>query len=47
VGVPERAGVALVEVSVEVSASVSFEIVEGVSEMGGVIDAVIDVDSWL
>jgi hypothetical protein len=33
------------EVSVEVSASISFKIVEGVSEMGGVIDTVIDIDS--
>ena len=44
-GVPERMGVALVEV--EVSASVSFEIVKGVSEMGGMIDTVIDGDSWI
>ena len=33
-------GSGVVEVSVEASASVSFEIVEGVSEMGGVIEAV-------
>jgi hypothetical protein len=40
-----RMGVASVEV--EVSASVSFEIVKGVSEMGDVIDTVIDRDSWI
>jgi hypothetical protein len=46
VGVPERTGVALVDVSVDVSASVSFE-VDGVSEMGGVGESVIEVDSWM
>ena len=46
VGVPERTGVALVDVSVDVSASVSFE-VDGVSEVGGVVGSVIEVDSWM
>lgn len=47
VGVPERTGVALVEVSVEVSASVSLLIVDGVSEIGGVIETGIIGDSWM
>jgi hypothetical protein len=53
VGVPERTGVAFLVVSVEVSTSVSFDIVESVSEMGGVntvIDGLMDnpeLHRWL
>jgi hypothetical protein len=47
VGVPERTGVVFVEVSVEVSVSVSFEIVDGVSETGGVMEIGIEGDSWM
>jgi len=47
VGVPQQTGVALVEVSVDVSATVPFEIVEGVPETGGVMETVIEGDSWM
>jgi len=40
-------GVTLVEVSVNVSATVSSEIVEGVQEIGRVIETVVEGDSWV
>jgi hypothetical protein len=45
-GVPKRTGVAFAEVSVEVSASVSFEIVDVVSGTGGVMEIAIEGESW-
>ena len=38
---------ACVEASVEMSASVSFEVVDGVSETGGVMEIIIEGDSWM
>ena len=47
VGVPRRMGVTLAEVSVNVSATVSSEIVEGAQETGRVMETAAKGDSWV